>query len=201
MHHKRKRSSTRTEIKRMDNKSYRAAVARSIENGTVKGNPRTDRWSYRPEPLPIIDGICNGSSHSKKARPKKSKPTKPKCRHEWYHETAVEDHFYLICTKPVCDNSHARWARDPWSYHACNGCWDHKSYSYGDDTWTIKTKHWSEKVWYKITKEQATCINCWEVRVYNVDDPTDSRHAWRGRYTRLKHRTQDPYSGMTVRVN
>lgn len=187
MHYKRKHGRTsRTEIRRLDQKSYRAAETRAIENGVVRGNPRTDRYSYRPEPLPIIDGVCNGPKHSKKKRP----PKKEKCHvnrvHEWYKETLEERDFWTPHVR--CDEC-LRLGRKGFYGPYVYGCRIH-----------------GEREYYNIHTHIATCIHCWKVKVLSTEKVGDDGENWyfynwrRTRSRRRKIRTQDPVSGMTVSV-
>lgn len=180
MHHKRTKTSCRKEIRRADNKSFRQQEDRAIERIDDRGPslPRNDRWSYRPEPLPLGDVICTGRVNGNK-KSRKPKAKLPKCSgHEWYEETVVEDKYVSHCTNEACRR-----------YYCC-GCFDERK-----GTW------FTMKEWYTETRRQATCINCWKVRVYEKIDSRypDGRYSWRGK-KRRKIRTQDPVSGMTVAV-
>jgi hypothetical protein len=137
MHNKRKRS-VRREIKRMDEKSYRAAEARAIHNieDGPPDNPRVDRYGYRPDPLPLGDIPCNGKRHSKRKRPKKERcPVNG--THEWYREWIVREDFYVPYHR--CEICADRWNLVNW------GCWSHG-----------ERHHYTERIYL------ATCIHCWK---------------------------------------
>ncbi len=175
MNHKRKRTTSRAELKRLDNKSYRKREQQILSVPDARtSKSRSLKYWYHPEDLPLNDLPCNGKKRGgKKPRPKKAKL--PKCSgHEWYHETVTERWHYYECGNSCCRTSLLR---------------------YGCRCWTADV----EKVYYEVVREQATCINCWEVRIYNETNPMD----WRIRYRRqrrlvLKKRKQDLVSGMTI---
>lgn len=195
MHHKRKRSTTRREVTRMDNKSYRAAESRVIHNADrAPANPRTDRYSYRPEPLPLFDLPCNGTRHGKPKEPKKKKtPAHNPCpngQHEWYEETVEGKDFILVCPHDI-ERGYKQYY-----YRRC-GC----RHDFLTNDFTRR--------WYKTFREQKTCIHCWKVRVMRTWD--ENPFSWENRYgvgqrsrwggpLKRKIRTQDPVSGMTLKV-
>lgn len=181
MHHKRTKTSSRKEISRADNKSFRQQEARAIERIDDRGPSlsRNDRWNYRPQDLPLGDVICTGRVNGdKKAR--KPKLKLPKCSsHEWYEETVIEHKAYSRCVRDGC----RVWG--------CTGCWDEYF------------RHREREIErFTETRRQATCINCWEVRVYEKIDSRypNGRRPYSWGKKRRKIRTQDPVSGMTVAV-
>jgi hypothetical protein len=127
----------------------------------------------------VDDDPSNGKVRSKRKRPKKVK-LGPKCRHEWYREDMQETRYSIECGKPDCNLWHNSWG--------ANGeyCMDWKAP--GGEKY-----RWREKVPYVVTWEQATCINCWEVRKYNVLDPTQwGNPAYRSPYRRKYPRPWKP---------
>lgn len=183
MHYKRTKATSQHEMKRLDNKAYRAAEKLALQDETAVRPrlPRSARWE-RPDPLPLGDVPCNGNRHGKK----KARPKKEKCpingTHEWYHETISEKDEWVLPT--------GRW----WTCFKC------RPHGWND--------HYCEEhrlvIPHTKTYKLSTCINCWTTKKTNPTF-TDEKGQWISRWSRgyrygrlvLKRRPQDIVAGMT----
>jgi hypothetical protein len=105
MHHKRERSTTRKEIKRIDNKAYRSAEDKALRNG-IANQPPHDHWHYKAAPLPLGDVPSTGKSRSKS----KSRWCKGKVgqEHKVRLKPSVRYSAWMI-NKYVCDHCGKSW--------------------------------------------------------------------------------------------
>lgn len=177
MHHRRNRT-TRREVKRMDNKSFRAAEQRALNKG-VEDHPPQDRWGFRPEALPLGDVPCNGKSHGKK---KASKP-RDRCSqggaHEWYYEwTEVQEFFRdILRTCDTCAMERPRWIAEHERWH--------RQWSISYRIWDCPySYHWCRlhgtKRYYTVRTKIGTCLKCWKTKLVKKTD--DLRELYPDRY-------------------
>lgn len=164
MHHKRKRS-VRREVKRMDEKSYRMAERESMTHGTIVGMPRTDKWCFRPEPLPLGDVPCNGKRHGKKKERKAKEICLVNGTHEWYRETEVKIEIRKT-GKPGC--------------YSCEACWEIRR----NIPWYVKEYCDIHLYEYnvEVTLHTSTCIHCWKEKVKKSERKLDKNVARWGFY-------------------
>ena len=131
MHHRRSRT-TRREVKRMDNKSYRKAEERALTKGS-EDHPPQDRWGFRPEPLPLGDVPCNGKRHGKK----KQRKAKDKCPVNRVHEWYKEDVTVLEWVYPYdWQNRRPYQVENKYHIETCIHCWKEKKQR------VYEHKHW-----------------------------------------------------------
>lgn len=180
MHHRRSRN-PRREGKRLDNKAYRGAESRAIENGVSNG-PLYDRWGYRPKPLPLGDVPCESDRRGKRKKGGKKRTRCPEGgAHEWYYEWLEEREFFRDYVRN-CENCAVQ--REKWiaEKERWKRLWGYEYKMYECPYNPIWCHLHGEQHFYTKRTKIGTCLKCWTVKTVKRTSDLDELYPDRSLY-------------------